>query len=164
MRLDPATIKHEIDNLLALYPELAEDEVLRANMVEAETLAFDFLSVIVRKIGDSTLLNVGIASYMDELHTRRDRISRRIEALRAFAEKIMNAADLKRAELPEATLTIANGAPHVVITDETQLPLACIRIKREPNKSVIKDMLTRGDDVSGAVLSNAPPSLRIRVK
>jgi hypothetical protein len=163
MKLDPRAIQHEIHNLLATNPELAEDDQLRADMVEGETDAFDFLSMLTRKIGENTSLAVGTDLYISTLKERNERIYRRIEAFRALAFKIMCAADLKKAELPEATLSIRSGAPRVIITDEAALPDSACRIKREPDKTKIKELLQDGS-VPGAVLSNAEPVLSIRTR
>jgi hypothetical protein len=55
----------------------------------------------------------------------------------------------------------ANGAKSAEITDEKALPDDCFRVKREPDKALIKARLNRGEDIPGAVLVTAPPSLVI---
>jgi hypothetical protein len=62
-----------------------------------------------------------------------------------------------------ATLRV-NGAKSAEITDEKALPDDCWRMKREPDKSLIKARLNRGEDIPGAVLVTAPPSLVITSK
>jgi hypothetical protein len=62
-----------------------------------------------------------------------------------------------------ATLRL-NGAKSAEITDEKALPDDCFRTKREPDKALIKARLARGDDIPGAVLVTAPPSLVITSK
>ncbi len=57
----------------------------------------------------------------------------------------------------------ANGAKSVEI-DEKALPDDCWRTKREPDKAYIKSRLVRGDDIPGASLRQAPPSLVITSK
>jgi hypothetical protein len=58
----------------------------------------------------------------------------------------------------------ANGAKSAEINDEKALPDDCFRTKREPDKALIKARLNRGDDIPGAVLVTAPPSLVITSK
>ncbi len=164
MRLTPQMIEQEIANLVLHYPELAEDEQLRADMVEGETEAFEFLSQVVRSIGENKALAAGTAEYAKELIERKARIERRVEAFRALAFSVMQKADLRKAELPEATLSVRAGTQRVVITEEERLPDTCIKIVRSPDKTAIKDKLLLGEDVPGAFLSNAEPSLSIRVK
>lgn len=162
-RLKADEIKRHIEFLLAAYPEMGEDETLRSDMIEGETDAFEFLSNLTRKIGEAKALTEGTDLYVKELRERTARVDRRIEGLRFLAFKIMESANLKKAELPEATLSIRNGVPKVVITDETALPDIAVRIKREPDKTRIKELLQEGP-VAGACLSNAEPTLSIRVK
>jgi hypothetical protein len=57
-----------------------------------------------------------------------------------------------------------NGAKSAEITDEKALPDDCWRMKREPDKALIKARLNRGDDIPGAVLVQAPPSLVVTSK
>jgi hypothetical protein len=164
MRLDPAIVQQQISNLLLQFPELQEDEQLRADMIEGETDAHEFLRVIERKRQDACVLANAIGNHIGELKLRLDRFERREEAMRALAFKIMNVADLKKLELPEATLSIRNGTQKVLITNEAHIPDDLCRIKREPNKTAIKDWLMAGNPVPGAELSNAEPSLSIRTK
>lgn len=162
--LDAAQIRQHIDFLLAAYPELGEDDVLRADMIEGETMAFEFMSKMVRRIGESKALADGIELYVKDLRERAARIERRVDGIRALIFKVMEVANLKKAELSEATLSIRAGQPRVILTDETLLTDNYVRIKREPDKTKIKEMLLRGADVAGACLSNSEPSLSIRVK
>lgn len=164
MRVSPQMIEQEIANLVLRYPELESDEQLRADMIEGETGAFEFLSMIVRTIGETNALASGTAEYAKELGERKARLERRIEALRSLAFSIMQKAELRKAELPEATLSLRNGTPKVVIVDETAIPEDCTKVIRSPDKTAIKDKLTRGEEVAGAHLSNGEPSLSIRVK
>ena len=164
MYLNPEIVRQQIANLLLVCPELGEDDVLRADMIEGETEAFDFLSRLVKQIEDSKILSEGTAARIDELRQRKDRFERRQESLRSLAFKIMQAAELKKAELALATLSIRNGTQKVVITNEDALPAECLRMKWEPDKTKIKELLVNGSEVQGAELSNAEPTLSIRIK
>jgi hypothetical protein len=162
--LNPIVVKAQIDNLLAAYPALAEDEILRADMIEGATDAFDLLAKLVACIEETDVLLDGIAARLAEFKERVTRLENRKHGLRSLIFKLMEAADLKKAELPTATLSIRAGAPKVIITDEAALPDLLCRLKREPDKARIKEMLSDGHEVRGAALSNSEPSLSIRVK
>jgi hypothetical protein len=164
MRLNPAQVQQDIANLLLQYPELSEDDVLRADMIEAETDAHDFLSQLVRRIGARQALATGVGEYAKDIAERKSRIERSVEALRSLAFKIMNVADLKKVELAEATLSIRNGTAKVIITDESLLPPDCVRTTVTPDKTTIKEKIGAGIVVPGAELSNSEPSLSIRIK
>lgn len=162
--LDLKYIQDEITQLLIAYPELEEDDVLRADSIEGETRAFEFLSSIVRKIGATQAIASGTADYIGELHERKARLERRELALRALIFKVMNTAELKKAELAEATLSIRAGVPKVVIVNEQEIPNEFMRIKKEPDKTLIKAALSAHEYVAGTALSNAEPTLSIRTK
>jgi len=163
-RLDPAFVVAEITNLLLANPELEEDEVLRADMVEGSTGAHELISELVRRVGAAQVVAVGVDSYIRDLKERRDRMERREEGLRGLILKLMQHAGLSKVELPEATVFQRAGQRRVIITAELEIPDNFVRIKREPDKLAIRTELQRGGDVPGCVLSNAEPSLTIKTK
>lgn len=163
-RLDPDVIRQQIGNLLAQFPELAEDEQLRADSIEGETDAFEFLASLIRRIEDAKALSEGVQGRIQELTERASRFDRRQDAFRSLAFKIMQAADLQKAELPCATLLVRNVPPKVIVTDETRLPDILCKITRAPDKKRIKELLDVGEAVPGCELSNGDTSLTIRVK
>jgi hypothetical protein len=86
------------------------------------------------------------------------------EALRAgLAECGDPGAAIAESKHHRATLRV-NGAKSAEITDEKALPKDCFRVKREPDKALIKARLAKGDKIKGAVLVTAPPSLVITSK
>ena len=48
-----AIIKQQVDQLLLAFPALLEDDILRADMIEAETSLYEFLRMIERKREDA---------------------------------------------------------------------------------------------------------------
>jgi hypothetical protein len=163
-RLDLKATVDAITALLLANPELDEDEVLRGDMVEGETGAFEFMSRIVRLIGATQAIAAGTADYIGELQERKARLERREHSLRTLITKVMNAAAISKAELPEGTISIRPGAPKVVIINEQEIPIEFMRIKKEPDKLRIKAALSAGENVQGTALSNAEPHLAIHVK
>lgn len=164
MRLDPNIIKQQINNLLLQFPEMEEDETLRADMIEGGTDLHDFLRMIERQRQQATHMAGAIASNIAELGLRQERFERREQAIRTLMFKIMQYAHQRNAELPEATISIRAGTQKVIITDEALITPDYIRIVQSPDKTKIKEALTSGQDVSGAELSNAEPTLSIKTK
>jgi Siphovirus Gp157 len=162
--LDPIFVQRQISDLLLANPELAEDEVLRADMIEGSTDAFEFLRTVVRKIGMTEATAHGTTEYIAQLRERQARLERREYALRQLIHKVMDTADLRKCELPEATLSIRAGQPKVVILNEAELPQEFMRVKTEPDKTKLKAAMQAHEHVPGAALSNAEPVLSIRVK
>jgi hypothetical protein len=162
--MNPDLIRAQIAGLRATHPELVEDEESWLLALESETDLTETLRAIERKRQETAGLAGGIVYAITQLHERQERFERRETALRAILFKLMQAADLRKVELPEATLSVRNGTPKVIITDETALPDDACRFKREPDKKTIKEWLESGTVMAGATLSNAEPCLSVRVR
>lgn len=162
-RLDLSTLEREVASLLAAYPDLSEDEDLRADMLEGSTEVFDVLARLVDRLQHATAMREAVSARIATLTERRDRFGRQQEALRTVIQRVMSIADLRKAELAEATLSVRPGTPKVVVTDESELPEWFVRVKREPDKTAIKQALKDGQFVPGATLSNAEEVLNVRV-
>ena len=164
-QVDVDTLRLEIDELFRLYPDLADDDVLRADMLDGATDIREVVGGLARMLGEIKSLAGGLHSYIVDLTERRARYGRRQEFVRDLIFKIMESANLKKLELPDATLSMRNNPPHVV-GDADPMFLAdslCI-IKRTPNRTAIKEALEAGQEVPGFALSNAAPSLMVKVK
>lgn len=163
-RLEHGTIKLQIDGLLARFPELADDDVLRSDMFEGETDLFEYLAFLERKRRHAEAQSIAAKIEIDAIDEQRKRLDRRVEGLRAAIFNMMQAADLRKAPLATATLSISSGTASVVITDEAAVPDQFVRIERKINKRAIKDELEAFNPVPGAMLSNGPEMLVIRPK
>ena len=165
--LDPTFVRAQIELLRISHPGIWDDgdEQLLADMLEAETSLHEFLITLMRRaLLDDDAIVRGTEAIMADMKARRVRYELRIEAARTLAFKLMQQANVRKIELPIATLSIRAGTPKVIITDEAALPENCIRIKREPDKVLIKELINQGVPISGAELSNAEPTLAVRVK
>lgn len=161
--LRPDIITQQITALALQYPELKDDEDGWMLSVESETDVHDFLRQIERRRQEAAAFAGGIASNIAELELRQQRYENRERAMRSLAFKIMQVADIFKAELPEATMSIRPGTSKVIITNEEAIPDILCRIKREPDKTKLKEHLLNGP-IAGAILSNAEPTLSIRTK
>lgn len=162
MRFDVNLIRTQIENLLTAEPELGEDEVLRADMIEGETDAHEFLRALERERREAAMLAESIEATVAELQARKDRFERRMLAMRSLMLRVMESAGANKIVLPEATLTVRNNAARCIITNESEIPREFMKVTETPRKQEIRDALARGETVPGAVLSNPEPSLMIR--
>lgn len=154
-----------IETLIRENPELRDDDVLRADMLDAETDIAAALAILYRKADDSKMLADAITLRVDELSERRARFLRRVEVMRSLMLSVLQAAHQKKLELPEATLSQRAGIPQIVgQVDADALPNDLVRIKREPNRTAIREALLAHREVPGLSLSNAPPTLMIKSK
>jgi hypothetical protein len=153
--------RRDLASLLSLHPELEQDDVLRQDMIEGETNALELIDKLIEVEAETRSLEGGLEELIKKLDDRAVRFAKRRTALRKYIMQIMEAANLKKVERPAATVSIAAGRPKVVIIDESQIPDAYWRIKREPDKEAIGTTLKALRDVPGATLSNPEPQLRI---
>lgn len=159
---DVATLESEFADLLAAFPELAEDEELRADTIEGETDAYRVLSKIVAIERDANSMIAAITERAKELSSRKERYTRRKDAMRSLLLRLLKAADLNKVSLPEATVSIGKGRAGVEIVDEALLPDNVVKLKREPDKTAIKAELDAGNEVPGAVLRIGGETLTVR--
>ena len=161
--LDPRLVRQQIENLKIAHPELLEDDEAWIATLESETSFEDLLTSVVRRIEDTKALVIGTKDRLEELKSRKDRFEHRVDTLRNLAFKIMQAAELAKVELPEATLSLRAVAPTVVITDEDNLPDIACKFERKPDKTKIKKLLATGP-VAGAMMNNGSITVSIRIK
>lgn len=165
MRLDPQIIRQQISNLVLVHPELADEEEDLSLALASETELDEFLTKLLRMISDSAALVDGTGARMDELNARKARFKHRIEAYRSLIFKMMEAADVKSRELPEATLSLRRVPPKVVgEPDAEKLPDDLVKIERTADRAAIKAALEAGKTVEGCELSNGGVTLAIKVK
>ena len=164
LSLDVQTIERQINALLADFPEMAEDEALRADMIEGET---DLLSVMTRLLDhqqEAASMVDAMKSRRDSLTERMSRYERRADALRTLMLNLLSAADQTKITLPEATISLTKGRDGVEITDITALPQGFYSLERKADRAAIGAALKAGEAVPGASLRTSGPSITIRTK
>ncbi len=164
MHHDPLLVRMEIERFLAANPILEDDDMLRADMLEGCTSFHEASREMLRKVLERQAMVAGIELWRDTLKQRLDRFEMGIEGGRRVLFSLMNAAGVKRLELPEATLSVGAGPPKVIITDEAKVPDIMCRIVREPMKNKIREAIKDGETVPGALISNGEDRLTIRTK
>ena len=157
-------VVREISDLIAVYPELEDDETLRADTLEGATDINSVLAKLVQEREAAYGMADGIKVPVDDLRQRKARLERRGDGYGEAIEKIMNAAGLNKVTLPNATLSITNAAPPVTISDEAAIPERFIRTKREIDKTAINAAVKAGEEIPGVVIGNAATRLTVRVK
>jgi hypothetical protein len=160
-RIQPELIHRAVEALLLEHPELQDDEELRSIAVESETDAFELLGELLSSIRECQTMRVAIGERIETLRARLARFEQHEEFHRKLAHRVMEAAGLRKAALPEATLSIRPVPPAVRIIHPDLIPEEFWRVKREPNVSQIKTALKAGQNVPGASLNNTADTLAI---
>lgn len=166
------------------------DGELLVDMIEGETSLFETIDALLVSIHADTGIVSGISGMQEALESRKTRFQSRIERARALIEQALMIAEIDApVERAGGTLTLAKRAPSLVVTDEAEIPsgywkagkptldktaltadlreaakarAAALEIEDAAARAAALALLT--DPVPGATLSNAAPSLTIRVK
>jgi hypothetical protein len=162
--LDVQLIELELQNLLAEFPDLAEDEELRADMVEGSTAAYDVLDRILTKYREAEADALATASRVSRLQSRTDVAEKRATAMRRLALRLMTAGDLKSVKLPEGTLSRVKGRESIEVTHEDVLPewAFTVKVDKRPSKKAIGEALDAGIAVPGAQRVVGDETLQVR--
>lgn len=159
---DVANLEAEINDLLAAYPELSEDEELRSDMLEGSTQAHDVLTRLLTIEREAVTLGKAVAERISDLQARKARAEKRKDAMRALMLRVMRAGGIQKAPLVEATVSVTKGRDSVEITDEAAVPPRFLRVVKSPDKTAIKEALDAGKKVKGAQMKTGEPTLSVR--
>jgi hypothetical protein len=159
---DVERLRNEIRSLVRKNPELEQDAILMADMIEGETSFERVIDGLLAAKGDAQTYMAALTDYMESLSRRLDRYETSNNAIRSIIFFLMQETGIKKLERPLGTLSVANGRPNLRIIDEGLIPEPYFRIKKEPNKTAIAEALKAGDNVPGVEWSNAAPHLTIR--
>lgn len=163
LHADVANVLADIDALLAAYPELAEDDQLKADMLEGSTAAYDVLTRLVNIERDADSMGKAIAARISDLQARKARADKRKEAMRVLMPRVMTAAGIQKAPLVEATVSVSKGRDSVEIVDEAIVPPRFLKVVKTPDKTLIKAALDAGKAVKGAEIKAGQPTISVRV-
>jgi hypothetical protein len=131
-----------------------DDTQLLADTLEGETDIFTALDAIIEAASRDDALISAARERIKRLDARKDR-------LRATALQMLEALELLKIERPLYTASVSR-ITKAIVTDETALPPQFIRTA--PDMIAINKALRAGEEVSGALLSNPTPSLRVQTK
>lgn len=162
LQADVANVLADIDALLAAYPELAEDEDLRRDMLEGSTAAYDVLTRLVNIERDADSMSRAVSSRIADLQTRKARADKRKDMARTLILRVKQAVGIKKAPLVEATVSVSKGRDSVEIVDETAVPPRFLKVVKTPDKTLIKAALDAGKAVRGAEIKTGEPTITVR--
>ena len=145
---------------LIVSGEVEEDEVLDAFISiddEIEVKADSYAIVAKRLESDIQM----IKEEEKRLATKRRKIENDMKNLKSNLELSMKFLDKTKFKTDKFSFNIQKNAPSVQIVDESLIADDYIRIKKEVDKTAIKNALKEGVEVEGATLIQTE-SLRIK--
>jgi hypothetical protein len=157
------TIK-AVDVLKEHLREVADDDldVIR-DTIEGETDLRGLIGIAVEQnVSDAGLVN-GIASAIEKLEARKDRIEKRIAMRRVAILTAMQSGELKALETPAGTVTRKPVPPAALIVDEAAIPSDFWKAQDPKlDKKAVSDALKAGKVVPGAMMGNGGETIAIR--
>lgn len=168
--------------------DLDGDDALLLDMIEGETNLLETIDAILDRMAGDEALVVGCEQVIDNLKARKARFETRIKSDRALIEQALMIAEIDtKVERPAGTLTLAKRPPVLVIETESDIPAHywkaadpvldkkaitdALKARRKALDSLPDDPDARAaalaalpPEIPGVTLSNAAPSLSIRVK
>lgn len=143
---------------------IGDDSEMALNAVEGETDLIEIIRGAVARINLLEGFAGSITEHVKELGARQERFKRQAEMLRQAVVVAMGMADLKKIELPGATLSRKTVPPKAEIINDADIPSKFWK-PSEPklDRKAVLEALKAKEEVPGAVLSNGGETLAIRV-
>jgi len=141
---------------------LEDGEEALEDTLEGSSNLPEILSGMVRKAKRAEGYAAGMAAIIKDNQERKARFERQSETLRKQVAWAMEEAGLKKLPMSDLTVTLSAGKPPLVIPNDAEVPDECCRFKRKPDKTKIRETISRGDAVPWAYLGNPQPTLTIR--
>lgn len=152
----------QIKDLMLEYPQLNEDEDLLKDTLEGNTRFNEVMEKFLNDMRENETLAEAISQRIGKLRERQTRLTHRVQFYRSLMHRLMDFAGIKSIALPEAKISVINSPEKVIITDESAIPDAFMRITKEPNKTAIKNALKSGNIIPGTTLSNGGTTISVR--
>lgn len=144
---------------------IGEDEGDIATAVEGETNLHEAITRAVARVAELDALVAATDTVIENVKERQARLKKQRELIRSALTVAMEAGEIKKLELPLATLSLKRVAPSTVFSDEWLVPEK-FWTPQPPklDKKAVLDALKAGEQVPGATLSNGGQSIQVRFK
>lgn len=142
---------------------IGDDQEIIETAVEGETNLIEAISGAVDRMAELDAHAEAIAMQIKALSERKSRFESQGDRIKAAIHVAMSHAEMRKLELPTATLSIRAVPPKAEITDEALVPSQYWK-PQDPklDKKAVLDALKSKQDVPGASLSNGGETLAVR--
>lgn len=149
-----------------LADELGDDEDLKLDTLEGETDLFEIVRRLLDRMEQEEGAKAALTSQIQDRTDRKTRTEKRIDAHRSAIMALMEAAEVDKLPLPEATCSLRQLAAKLAVNDVAAVPDDYVTKTPKPNMEAIKAAFSPDDDNLPNWLRVEPPkpSLTIRRK
>lgn len=160
-----AEIRSIRNAVVEMYPDIADDEQAAFDTLDGETDFVDLVKKALEAEAEAAASAVAVKARITDLLARQSRWELQAKAEREFILRVLEAVDVRKVTLPEATVSLGAKPQSVILTDEeAAIKSEYVRVRTEADKTAIKKALQDGVDLPFAALSNGGVSLTIRRK
>lgn len=164
IQVDISAFKAHVADLLASFPELADDEELRADMFEGETDMVPLVSRLLKRKLDADVMVSAIKERAADIADRKARYERQSDGFKSLIKSVMIAADIPKITLPDATVSITSARVIVEVDDLDAIPQGYAKFEKRADKTALKVALEAGEEIPGARLAFSEEGLMVRTK
>ena len=156
-----ATYKRIKAELLAEYPDLADDAEALADTLDGLTEAGDVVASLVRRAREAEAFAAANKRLAKDYQERASYLELRSDRLRASALSLMEAMGEKKIKRPEFTVSITHTKGQLEVYDEDQLPEGFFKYRREVDRTALA---AAAEPPPGTRMTNGSSHLTVRVK
>jgi hypothetical protein len=161
--MHPSALSHDLhlytylrQKLLEAFPDADEDTI--RDTLEGISTHHELIAEIIRSALVDEALQSGLRLRLQEMKERLSRLEARSAKKRELAIGAMQEAGLRKLEQPDFTASARGGSPSLLVT--------AYWVPQPPklDRQTLLGSLKRGEQISGAQLSNSQPVLSVRTK
>lgn len=166
-RTNSSQLQRETEAARVLRAQLADlagdDPDAIRDTLEGETNLHELIAKVIADVAADAAHVKGIEAHIAEMEARKERLKLRMQTARAAILNAMAIGEIKKLELPIATLSRKPVPPSVQIIDEALIPSEFWK-RSDPrlDKKAIAEALKEKREVPGAMLSNGGETLAVR--
>ena len=141
---------------------VGDDEEMQATAVEGETELGEAIESAVKRLAELNALMDAVAGMMADLKDRGERFERQRDNLRELIAVALELTEMRRLELPLATVALKRVPPKVEVIAEADIPSKFWK-PQEPklDRKALAAALKDGETVPGATLSNGGSTVQV---
>lgn len=144
---------------------ITDDDPALFDTLDGQVELADRLRDLLRYRRQLTADADALKAMIKEMQERCSRLQRSADNVGRAVAHCMVMADIKKLPAPDFTASVRYGEPPLSgadTLDPNQLPDRFVRIKREVNRTAIRDALEAGETLEGVYFGNPSPTLTVR--
>lgn len=155
----------EAERIKAWLLEQGEnDPELLKDMIEGETDLLAIRDWAIGKYLHEKSFGEAIKERIENIKARKDASDKRMDKMKLLITDIMNVLEEKTYKGIEATISVKEQKPKLIVTDESKIPGKFFKIEKKLNKTDLNKAYDEGEEIEGVTLSNGGTTTTIRSK